>query len=129
MRRKRKWPLQRLIYPGGGKLKIKNVITGEFPSGSWAGTVKGTIPADGTLFMVRIFTHGDMSLTTEYLTVGNQSVQIWSTEVGGHQFSDMGWWTYAFQPCKVKKGDEFALSRQGIGSSVTRNGLYIGIIV
>lgn len=79
--------------------------------------------------MVRIFTHGDMSLTTEYLTVGNQSVQIWSTEVGGHQFSDMGWWTYAFQPCKVKKGDEFALSRKGIGSSVTRNGLYIGIIV
>lgn len=112
----------------GGKLKIKNVIFGAFRSGNWSGTVNGAIPVNGTLIMVRIFTHGNWKYET--LTVGDQAVPQWSTTLNGYDFSDTGWWFYAFQPAKVKVGDKFTLNRPyGTGSSVTKNGLYIGIIV
>lgn len=113
---------------GVGKLKIKDIIFGPFRSGNWSGTASGTIPADGTLIMLRIFTHGSWQYET--LTVGDQAVPQWSTTLNGYEFSDVGWWFYAFQPIKVRAGDKFVLNRPyGSGSSATQKGLYIGIIV
>lgn len=113
---------------GGGKLKIKDVIYGTFLSGNWTGTVSGTIPVDGTLIMVRIFTHG--SQERETLTVGGQARPKWSTNLSKFNFSDMNWWAYMFQPTKVRAGDKFVLNRpEASGSSAERNGLYYGIIV
>lgn len=113
---------------GGGKLKIKDVISGPFRSGNWSGTESGTIPVDGTLIMLRMITHG--STDYETLTVGDQAVPQWSTKLYGYEFTDVGWWFYVFQPIKVRAGDKFVLNRPyGSGSSVVRDGLYIGIIV
>lgn len=113
---------------GGGKLKIKNIISGPFRSGNWSGTESGTIPVAGTLIMLRILTHGSWKYET--LTVGDQAVPQWSTTLTGFEFTDIAWWCYAFQPIKVRAGDKFVLNRSyGSGSSYVQDGLYIGIIV
>lgn len=122
------WLLQRSIYPGGGKLKIKDCIFGKFQSGAWTGTVNATIPVDGTLIMVRVLSHGIRSDDT--LTVENQVVAKWSGKVCGYNDSGSGYYFYLFEPTKVKAGDKLVLKRStGSGSSIVRDGLYIGIIV
>ena len=111
-----------------GKLKIKDCIFGKFQSGAWTGSVNDTIPVDGTLIMVRVLSHGTKK--DDALTVENKAVPQWSGEVGGYNESGSGYYFYLFEPTQVKAGDKFVLKRStGSGSSIARDGLYIGIIV
>ncbi len=113
---------------GWGKLKIKDYISGKFQSGAWTGSVNRTIPVDGTLIMVRVLSHG--STKDDTLTVKNQTVPKFDGVIGGYNDSGSGYYFYLFEPTKVKAGDNLVLKRStGSGSSIARDGLYIGIIV
>ena len=113
---------------GHGKLKIKDYISGKFQSGSWTGSVNRTIPIDGTLIMTRILSHG--SINDDTLTIKNQTVPKLDGVIGGYNDSGSGYYFYLFEPTQVKAGDNLVLKRTiGSGSSVVRDGLYIGIIV